>query len=256
MIGCCVARENTSVGVSLNLKSNFFLNSWGGNAGILLALVFCADTLRKFFTWTPAQAAWIALATGAAVMAVSLWRIRRLWQNRTNHYLGWFGERVVGEQLQLATVQGWRIFHDVPSDTGNLDHVAVGLGGVFVIETKARRKGKARPGFKDNVVFFDGRDLVWPWGEDNHGLAQAERNASWLAGWIKREIGEQVQVSPLLVLPGWWLENKPTKESRLCRVVNPKWLPDLLARERPMLTPKQVELIALRLDARCRDVED
>ncbi len=166
----------------------------------------------------------------------------------------------MAERLQAATLGGWRIFHDVPFVNNgaafNIDHVAIGFGGVFVIETKTRRKGNARPGFKDHVVFFDGRDLVWPWGEDNHGLEQAERNAVWLTSWIKGEIGEKVNVAPMLALPGWWVERKPSKESRVCRVVHPNWIPGILAEERPVLSPKQVELIALRLEARCRDVED
>lgn len=233
----------------------FLLEIIGGLAAILLALALFAADFRKLFGWTPQQAGWLALGVAVTVMLISLWRVRRLWQERANHYLGWFGERVVGEQLQATTALGWRIFHDVPSPTGNVDHVAVGPGGVFVVETKTRRKGNPRPGFKDNVVFFDGSDLVWPWSKDNHGLEQAEKNALWLASWIKAEIGEKVYVSPILALPGWWLENMPAKERRLCQVVNPKWLPGLLAKQSPLLTPKQVELIALRLDARCRDVE-
>jgi hypothetical protein len=231
-----------------------------GFVGILVALSLVADNGRKLFGWTPQQAAWLAVLAAAAVMGVSVWRLRRLWRNRANHYLGWFGERVVGEQLQQATTQGWTVFHDVPCQENgakfNLDHVAVGPGGVILIETKTRRKGNARPGFDDNKVYFDGRDLVWPWGEDNHGLEQAERNALWLTNWIKAEIGEKIYVTPILALPGWWLELKPARETRLCRVVNPKWLPGLLAKERLVLTPKQVELIRLRLDARCRDVEE
>ncbi|MDP2139042.1 MAG: nuclease-related domain-containing protein, partial [Candidatus Didemnitutus sp.] len=162
--------------------------------------------------------------------------------------------------LEPTKLQGWRIFHDVPfSNNGakfNIDHVAVGPGGVFVIETKTRRKGKPRPGFKDNEVFFDGRDLVWPWGEDNHGLEQAEQNAQWMMNWIRNEIGERVHVSPILALPGWWVEKKPARESRVCAVVNPKWLPGMLGRERAVLDQKTIDLLALRIEAKCRDVEE
>lgn len=238
------------------IEERFLFECFGGLTAVLLTLGLFGDTFRRLFGWTPGVASALAITAVLVVMAVSLWRIRRLWEERANHYLGWFGERLVGEQLQVAAVQGWRIFHDVPCPLGNIDHVAVGPGGVFVIETKTRRKGNARPGFDDNKVYFDGRDLVWPWGEDNHGLEQAERNAVWLSSHIKAEVDERVDVSPILALPGWWLEMKPMRESRLCRVVNPKWLPSLLAKERVLLNPKQVDLIALRLEARCRDVEE
>lgn len=241
------------------IEERFVFECIGGLAAVLLALALFADTFRKLFGWSAQTAGSLAILAALLVMAVSVWRVRRLWLEWANHYLGWFGERVVGEELQPATAQGWRIFHDVPfvnNGAGfNLDHVAVGPGGVFVIETKTRRKGNARPGFDDNKVYFDGRDLVWPWGEDNHGLEQAERNALWLTNWIRTEIGERIYVTPLLALPGWWLEKKPARESRLCQVVNPKWLTGILTKQTQLLSAKQIELIALRLDARCRDVE-
>jgi hypothetical protein len=203
-----------------------------GLVTMLLALGLFGAISSKYFGASSQTAAICSALAALPVMILSLWRIGRLWQTRTKHFLGWFGERIVGEQLQLATVHGWRIFHDLPFVNNgadfNIDHVALGLGGVFLIETKTRRKGNARPGFDDNKVYFDGRDLVWPWGEDNHGLEQAERNALWLTSWIRTEIGEHVHVTPILALPGWWLEKKPARESRVCQVVNPKWLPAML----------------------------
>lgn len=180
-------------------------------------------------------------------------------QEYSNRYLGYFGERIVAEHLEPLKQQGWWIFHDVPGQNNgtkfNIDHIAVGPNGVFVIETKTRRKGGARPGFDDHKVYFDGRALVWPWGEDNHGLEQAERNAVWLADTLKKETGEKVFVTPFLTLPGWWVENKPSRDSRLCRVLNSKGLPKFLANGPTTLEQKQIDAIAAKLEARCRDVE-
>ncbi len=180
-------------------------------------------------------------------------------RERGDRYLGYFGERVVAEHLEPLKLQGWRIFHDVPAAAQgkkfNLDHVAIGPPGVFVIETKTRRKGAARPGFDDHKAYFDGRSLVWPWGEDNHGLEQAERNARWLADTLQAELGERGSVTPCLTLPGWSVENKPSRDSRLCRVVNSKGLAAFLGGGAVVLAPRQIEVIAAALEARCRDVE-
>jgi hypothetical protein len=193
----------------------------------------------------------------AAFIVAARWLTRRLTESR-NRYLGYFGERVVAEHLEPLKQQGWRVFHDVPCASNgasfNIDHVAVGPQGVFVIETKTRRKGSARPGFDDHKVYFDGRSLVWPWGEDNHGLEQAENNAVWLARTLKDETSERVHVSAVLTLPGWWVENKPARESRICRVTNPKSLPKFLGSGPVALSPKQFESIVAKLDTRCRDV--
>ena len=122
------------------------------------------------------------------------WFFNRMVENG-HRYLGYFGERLVAEQLEPLKLRGWRIFHDVPAvrngHTFNLDHVAVGPAGVFVIETKTFRKGL---GEGDHKVFFSGRDLTWPWGVDDDGLAQAESNAVWLADRLKTETGERVHV--------------------------------------------------------------
>lgn len=201
-------------------------------------------------------------AISLAVFVVLFWQaVRRLvagLRERNDRYLGYFGERIVAECLEPLKAQGWRVFHDVPGVQDghkfNLDHVAVGPQGVFVIETKTRRKAEARPGNEGHKAFFDGRVMVWPWGEDNHGLEQAERNAVWLMNTLKTELGEAVHVTPFLTLPGWWIETKQSRDSRLCRVVNPKGLAKFLAYGSPMLSPRTVEVIAAKLDARCRDV--
>jgi hypothetical protein len=207
------------------------------------------------------QLAGAATTIGAFLAAFVLsarWVARNV-QEGHNRYLGYFGERIVAEHLEPLKAHGWRIFHDVPASSSghrfNLDHVAVGPAGVFVIETKTRRKGGARPGFDDHKVYFDGRSLVWPWGEDNHGLEQTERNATWLAATLRHETGGTVPVTPILTLPGWWVEMKPSQDSRTCQVTNPKMLPGLLSAGATVLPPLQIEAIAAKLEARCRDVE-
>lgn len=225
--------------------------------------VLVAATLLQWFARIPTVLQWGFVALVVAAFAATFYFAARWFAGKTrqsyNHYLGYFGERIVAESLEPLKREGWRIFHDVPGqDNGaafNLDHVAVGPGGTFVIETKTRRKGRARPGFEDHTVYFDGHELVWPWGEDSHGLAQAERNAEWLGRWIELETQLEVAVAPVLALPGWFVERKPSTGARACVVVNPKNLPDLLARDNHALTRQQIDAIAAKLETRCRDVE-
>lgn len=197
------------------------------------------------------------LAFGAAFWFSARWYARHTQEN-FNRYLGYFGERIVAEHLEPLKGCGWRILHDVPFENNgakfNLDHVAVGPQGVFVIETKTFRKGNARPGFDDHKVVFDGRDLEWPWGKDNDSLEQAERNAMHLAKTIKSETGEHVFVTPVLALPGWFVESRHAREGRLCRVSNPKTLPKFLPSGAAVLNSAKIAAIASKLEDRCRDV--
>lgn len=225
--------------------------------------VLVAAAMLQWYARVPEvlQLAWLAI-TGV-MFVVTYWLTVRVFtrkaRERGNRYLGYFGERIVAEYLDHLKSEGWRVFHDVPAESNgarfNLDHIAVGPGGVWAIETKTRRKGRARPGFDDDKLYFDGQDLVWPWGEDNHGLDQAERNATWLASVINQGKGDYVSVNPVLAMPGWFVEMKPMRDSRPCRVVNPSWLPDLLTRDRTVLDQQQIDAIAAKLETRCRDVE-
>lgn len=56
---------------------------------------------------------------------------------------GIVGEKDVGQLLDDMRSDGWRMLHDVGTGRGNIDHVAVGPGGVLTIETKSRR-GRVR----------------------------------------------------------------------------------------------------------------
>lgn len=201
----------------------------------------------------------VLILGGLFVLAViGAWRCIRLWKTRANYYLGWFGERLVAEKLRPLQSQGYRVFHDIPCEPGekgfNIDHVVVGPTGVTVVEVKTRRKGAARPGFKDHEVSFDGAKLIWPWGEDRFGPQQAVNEADWLAKWLFQCTGLKLAVKPLLTLPGWFVRESP---SPVLRVVNPDFLTSaIVGRGEVVLEPKEVDLIARQLDSRCRDVED
>jgi Nuclease-related domain len=49
------------------------------------------------------------------------------------------GEEHVGKVLDALVEHGWRPLHDVSFGRGNIDHVLVGPGGLFTIETKSHR---------------------------------------------------------------------------------------------------------------------
>jgi hypothetical protein len=64
----------------------------------------------------------------------------RVYSRRFAHWLqGAEGEELVGEVLEGLEPQGWLAVHDVSLGRGNVDHVAIGPGGIFAIETKSHR---------------------------------------------------------------------------------------------------------------------
>lgn len=207
-------------------------------------------------------AGWSFVALVAVfISGVSAFRIHRLWKKRQAYHLGWFGERLVAEKLAPLRLSGWRVFHDVPfvnnGKSFNIDHVVVGEGGLFVIETKTRRKGGAPDDVAGHEVEFDGLALHWPRQKnDESGLNQAERNAKTLSAWLKEEIGQEIPASPILVIPGWSLKLTGQLGRRPCRVDSANWIQNTFKDRSPSIPKQTVDLIVLRLLAKCRDVED
>lgn len=241
------------------MDEDFFVYVMGAAFAPIVAAYLVLLLISKVYPHTPL---WIGLlitfvAFGTTAGLTGRWLWRRFIKIR-NYRLGYLGERTVAESLAPLLGQGYHIFHDVPVENGgrsfNLDHVVVGPTGLFLIETKTRRKGRARLGFKDHEVTYDGQQLIWPWAEDRHGLEQAQAEARWLSDWIRQITGINVGAKPILALPGWYV--KCTARGPV-NVVNAKGLVSAIkGRGGIELTAEQIDLIARQLDARCRDVED
>jgi hypothetical protein len=57
-------------------------------------------------------------------------------QGLAHRQMGGDAETWTAEELEALDRRTWRVFHDVPVRYGNVDHVAVGPGRVYAIETK------------------------------------------------------------------------------------------------------------------------
>ena len=204
------------------------------------------------------SALWLSLAAlGFAAFALAGARLalrafRRVKEAR-NIRLGLRGEQAVAETLYEVADCGFRVFHDLPGgENWNIDHVAAGTRGVFLIETKARHRRVSREGQPEHIVVYDGKVLSFPSGKDTRAAPQAERNARWLAELLTKKTGEAVTVEPLLVVPGWYVERKgnfPVK------AINTSYLARYLRGRNDRIQPAQVRRIVAALDEKCRDVE-
>lgn len=197
----------------------------------------------------------LILCLGVVLYFAARWLMKIL-EERYELRIGYFGEREVGEILESLKLKGFQVFHNVPASEAqpifHLDHVIVGSTGIFAIQTKSRTRGTPRPGFAEHKIIFDGQKLVYPWGDDFQGLEFARDRAIWLESWLAQILGRQVPVQPILVFPGWWVEEHAINT---VRVLNPKQIPAIVNRNTPMLTEEQVETVTRQLETRCRDVE-
>lgn len=181
-----------------------------------------------------------------AAVAFFLHRMWRLFGRIRQQHLGLDGEMATGEELNQLMQLGYYVYHDIPGRNYNVDHVVVGKNGVFAFETKTHPKPAA--GYK---AVFDGRSIRYPDGTDSKAIEQAERNAVTLAKYLSRATGRIVHVQPIVVLPGWYVENTARPSGVL--VLSSGQLHGTLPKiSKNSLSTEEISAIAHQLEQLCR----
>src|SRR6476620_68575 len=186
----------------------------------------------------------------AGVCAVAYFRLRPLIHARACYRLGFHGERYVAEELNELMAEGFRVFHDVPFESYNMDHVLVGPTGIFVVETKTRRK-RRRGGDKQYRVAIDGERLQFPNGWDTNAMEQIKRNRKTLSQWLSSSTGDRISAEGIITIPGWWVDR--SVRSNMIHVVNPKEIRSLVTNSTGhRLSSAEIQRASHQLEQKCK----
>lgn len=120
--------------------------------------------------------------------------------------LGLACELAVGQELERMIhpeAHPYYVFHDVPTDTDTIDHVAVTPHGVFVVETRARTRPFTADGREINVVTVEPQRLRFPGWSEHQPLVKTLGATRWLGEWLESRCGAPVPIMGVLTLPGW-----------------------------------------------------
>lgn len=168
--------------------------------------------------------------------------------------LGLDAELAVGQELDQLMREGAAVFHDLPAERFNIDHVVIARQGVYAIETKGYSKPNRNGGAADATVVYDGKSLALPDRSGTKAIGQTERQARWLAKWLHSSTGHPVRVTPVLALPGWFVERKGRGD---VLVFSGRELRGSLLKARitEPLPPDQMQRIVHQIEQRCRTVE-
>lgn len=183
--------------------------------------------------------------------------IRRLLRQGALHdrlRLGLDAELAVGQELDQLMREGAVVFHDLPAEHFNIDHVVIAPRGVFAIETKGYSKPNRNAGTADATVVYDGKNLTLPERSATKAIEQTERQARWLSKWLQSSTGHPVRVTPVLALPGWFVDRKGRGE---VLVFSGRELRGNLLKVRSAtpLSADQMQRIVHQIERRCRSVE-
>lgn len=113
------------------------------------------------------------------------------------------GEIFVGQLLEGLRSDGCKVYHDIPGDGFNVDHVAIGPQGVFAFETKTISK----PLKGDAKIIYDGQAIsVGGYQPDRDPIGQAEAEARHIREILRKMCGKDQVVQPVVLYPGWFVE--------------------------------------------------
>ncbi len=165
----------------------------------------------------------------------------RAWAN------GAVGERAVGRRLDVLADRGVVTLHDrrVPGSSANIDHIAVGPSGVYVIDAKYRETGRVQLR-RSGGLFKPELPQLWIGGRDCTGFIS---NMAKQVAAVTAVLGEPVrpEVRPVLALVNVDWGIFPTAlEVDGVTVVWPKEAAKIAGRAGP-LSPEQVTNIAQQL---------
>jgi hypothetical protein len=165
-----------------------------------------------------------ALVGVEAVVGGGLLVAERVVGPRFEHWLqGAQGEERVGAVLAGLEADGWVAIHDVSLGRGNVDHVLVGPGGIFAIETKSHRGRIAVAGIEEWML----------------RQAYAERKL------IERVTGMEVEA--LLVFSEAYLVGRVPARRLGVTVLPARMLAWYLSRRRPLISAERAREVAERL---------
>jgi hypothetical protein len=185
-------------------------------------------------------------AISAGFMLYGSNKIKRLKaRNRRLHVL-YEGQVTAARAVERLIFDGYRVFHDFPTDRFHIDNIIVGPNGVFAVTTKVLPK-TAR--FREKVLMLDGSNVLLDNLKDEETLPYAAFQASWLAKWLLTATGEALTVHPVLTVPGWRMKilRKP-----VVLTVEPSALGELIRRfPGPRLSNKTIRLVCEQVEAKC-----
>lgn len=217
-------------------------------------VLYSMHLTQSHFLSVPESTFRTTVGIAAGIIAIGWMSVRLLRHSRRldRMRIGVDAEMFVGQELDQLMRSGAAVFHDIPADKFNIDHLVIARSGVFAVETKGRAKPIRGQGSKDASVVFDGSALRFPSWSEVESISQSTRQARWTAEWLSSAVGEPVDVTPVLAIPGWWIDRRGPSPVLIYNGKKPQFL---LSIKSPVLTDEMVKRISHQVEQRCRTVK-
>ncbi|HNO79132.1 MAG TPA: nuclease-related domain-containing protein [Phycisphaerae bacterium] len=214
---------------------------WFAMMGGFLCLTLVQAVI--WYTKRPLHPGYFAFVT-LVVGIIGAFKIRSHIKEIRNYVQGAEGERTVGQLLEQTREKGYRVYHDIPCDGFNIDHVLIGPAGVFVIETKTPSK----PTNGSATIKYDGEKVRLGNHEpDRDPIAQAKACRDHIANLLIKITNRRPKMRAVVLYPGWWVEKQPKGVE--VWVLSPGAFVKFLARESTIYRTSNISLLAESLES-------
>ena len=115
----------------------------------------------------------------------------------------------IGHQLQQLSAAQTRIFHDVKTAAGIVDHVIIGHKGLYAINVVARRsRRRAHARLRDHTLEYSN-------GDGGLSIVQIAAKTARLQKEFRDLVGHSVRVRSVIAVPGWDIGEQSNDEHLL-----------------------------------------
>ncbi len=151
----------------------------------------------------------------------------------------------IGHELQQLSSASTRLFHDVETSAGVIDHVVIGREGIYAVNVIARRSNEgASACILENRVRFSA-------SEEQVSVVPDLAKNTRLAKHFTQLIGQRVRVRSVIAVPGW---ETPEQADERHLIVNERNVAMLLGwkDKTDLLMDDDVQILVQDLRLRCR----
>ena len=170
------------------------------SAALVFAMLFAAAYVleaQQLFLGYPDWQLYLQLGFLILTLFFALYEISKTVMERREVRFLRDANVAIGHQLHRISSGNTRVYHDVATDAGIVDHVVVGPSGVYAINVvayKARKAGHAR---------LDGNTLFFPGSDAGLSVANIAEKSARLEKEFRQLLDHKVRVRSVIATPGW-----------------------------------------------------
>ena len=152
---------------------------------------------QDLFAGYPAWQLWLQMSFLALTALFAAWRLGRTILTRRQVRFVRDANVAIGHQLQQISTGANRVFHDVVTTAGVVDHVLVGQTGIYAVNVVARRAGK------NGSAILRGNNLSFSNRQEQTPLVKITASTARLEKEICHLLGHKIRVRSVIAVPGW-----------------------------------------------------